>query len=36
MWLRMAPVAQAVLQITEAHIRHGGAGAYYVYLRRTR
>ncbi|SNR36992.1 Smr/MutS family protein [Puniceibacterium sediminis] len=36
MWLRMAPVAQAVLQVTEAHIRHGGGGAYYVYLRRTR
>ncbi len=36
MWLRMAPVAQAVLQVTEAHIRHGGAGAYYVYLRRSR
>lgn len=36
MWLRMAPVAQAVLQVNEAHIRHGGAGAYYVYLRRSR
>ena len=36
MWLRMAPVAQAVLQVSEAHIRHGGAGAYYVYLRRSR
>lgn len=33
-WLRMAPVGQAVLQIAEAHIRHGGTGAYYVYLRR--
>ena len=36
MWLRMPPVAQAVLQVTEAHIRHGGSGAYYVYLRRDR
>ncbi|KMK65401.1 Smr/MutS family protein [Puniceibacterium sp. IMCC21224] len=36
MWLRMPPVAQAVLQIEEAHIRHGGGGAYYIYLRRTR
>lgn len=36
MWLRMPPLAQAVLQITEAHQRHGGAGAYYVYLRRNR
>ncbi|MFZ5963597.1 Smr/MutS family protein [Thalassococcus sp. BH17M4-6] len=36
MWLRMPPVAQVVLQVTEAHIRHGGSGAYYVYLRRDR
>lgn len=35
-WLTMAPVASCVLQVTEAHLRHGGAGAYYVYLRRTR
>ncbi|MCH2093907.1 MAG: Smr/MutS family protein [Rhodobacteraceae bacterium] len=35
-WLKMAPVAQAVLQVTESHVRHGGAGAYYVYLRRNR
>ena len=35
-WLSMPPLAQAVLQITEAHISHGGAGAYYVYLRRHR
>jgi DNA-nicking Smr family endonuclease len=35
-WLAMAPVSTAVLQVTEAHIRHGGAGAYYVYLRRAR
>ncbi len=35
-WLRMAPVAQAVLQVTPAHQRHGGDGAYYVYLRRRR
>ena len=33
-WLSTPPLAQAVLQITEAHISHGGAGAYYVYLRR--
>lgn len=36
MWLSSPPLAQAVLQITEAHISHGGAGAYYVYLRRHR
>jgi len=35
-WLSMPPLAQAVLQITEAHVSHGGAGAYYVYLRRHR
>lgn len=35
-WLRMAPVGQHVLQVTPAHIRHGGEGAYYVYLRRAR
>jgi DNA-nicking Smr family endonuclease len=35
-WLRMAPLSSLVLQITEAHLRHGGAGAYYVYLRRQR
>lgn len=35
-WLSAPPLAQAVLQITEAHISHGGAGAYYVYLRRQR
>ena len=33
-WLRLAPLAPAVLQVTEAHLKHGGAGAYYVYLRR--
>lgn len=35
-WLTMAPVSSCVLQVTESHIRHGGAGAYYVYLRRLR
>lgn len=35
-WLSTPPLAQAVLQITEAHVSHGGAGAYYVYLRRHR
>lgn len=33
-WLRLPPLGQAVLQVSEAHLRHGGAGAYYVYLRR--
>jgi len=35
-WLSTAPLAQLVLQVTAAHARHGGAGAYYVYLRRNR
>lgn len=35
-WLRMAPIGPVVLQVTEAHLRHGGAGACYVYLRRGR
>ena len=34
--LRMPPLGPMVLQISEAHIRHGGGGAYYVYLRRRR
>jgi DNA-nicking Smr family endonuclease len=35
-WLRLSPVAQAVLQVSEAHRKHGGGGAYYVYLRKRR
>ncbi len=35
-WLSMAPLGGLVMQVTESHIRHGGQGAYYVYLRRTR
>ena len=35
-WLRMAPLGALVLQVTDAHLRHGGAGACYVYLRRNR
>ncbi|MDT8857600.1 Smr/MutS family protein [Paracoccaceae bacterium Fryx2] len=33
-WLHMAPLGPAVLQVAEAHLKHGGSGAYYVYLRR--
>jgi DNA-nicking Smr family endonuclease len=36
MWLRMAPMAPLILQVSEAHQKHGGAGAYYVYLKRIR
>lgn len=33
-WLHSSPLREAVLQVTEAHLKHGGTGAYYVYLRR--
>ena len=33
-WLSRPPLSQAVLQVSEAHRKHGGAGAFYVYLRR--
>lgn len=35
-WLRLPPLGPIVLQVSEAHTRHGGGGAYYVYLRRRR
>jgi DNA-nicking Smr family endonuclease len=35
-WLHSAPLKPHVLQIAEAHVKHGGHGAYYVYLRRSR
>ncbi|KJZ19423.1 Smr/MutS family protein [Loktanella sp. S4079] len=35
-WLALPPLNHAILQVTPAHIRHGGHGAYYVYLRRGR
>ncbi|MDC0343608.1 Smr/MutS family protein [bacterium] len=35
-WLSSPPLAQAVMQISPAHVSHGGEGAYYVYLRRQR
>jgi DNA-nicking Smr family endonuclease len=33
-WLRLPPLSAAVQQVREAHLRHGGAGALYVWLRR--
>ena len=33
-WLRLPPLGQVVLQVSEAHLMHGGSGAYYVDLRR--
>ena len=35
-WLSMSPLSGVVLQVSQAHISHGGGGAYYVYLRRQR
>ena len=35
-WLHAMPLKPHVLQIAEAHVKHGGQGAYYVYLRRSR
>ena len=35
-WLSLPPLSSAVLQVTQAHLRHGGGGAYYVYLRKAR
>ncbi|MFV0384994.1 Smr/MutS family protein [Paracoccus sp. (in: a-proteobacteria)] len=33
-WLHQPPLAAVVQQVTAAHYRHGGEGAYYVYLRK--
>jgi DNA-nicking Smr family endonuclease len=33
-WLQLPPLGPVVLQVSEAHLKHGGGGAYYVYLRR--
>ena len=35
-WLAVEPLSSKVLQITNAHVRHGGGGAFYVYLRKKR
>ncbi|WP_458792120.1 Smr/MutS family protein [Yoonia sp. MH D7] len=35
-WMALPPLSQAILQVTPAHLNHGGHGAYYVYLRRSR
>jgi len=33
-WLTSGALRPLVLQVTEAHQKHGGGGAYYVYLGR--
>lgn len=35
-WLSRPPLGSMILHVQPAHHRHGGAGAYYVYLRRAR
>lgn len=35
-WLASGPLRPLVLQVAQAHQKHGGSGAYYVYLRRQR
>ncbi len=35
-WLRTAPLAPHVVGVFQAHAKHGGAGALYVYLKRVR
>jgi len=33
-WLGLPPLSLLVLQVQQSHIRHGGEGAFYVYLKR--
>ncbi|MEO1468967.1 MAG: Smr/MutS family protein [Pseudomonadota bacterium] len=35
-WLRQGPNGRRIVGIYQAHQRHGGAGAFYVYLRKPR
>lgn len=35
-WVSIPPLNRIVLQVSEAHQRHGGSGAFYVYLSRHR
>ena len=35
-WLRSGPFARRIVGIFQAHARHGGAGALYVYLKKDR
>ena len=35
-WLSSPPLSAHVMQVSSAHVSHGGGGAYYVYLRRKR
>ncbi|MDT8345081.1 MAG: Smr/MutS family protein, partial [Thermohalobaculum sp.] len=35
-WLRAGPVGDQIVGVFEAHRRHGGEGAFYVYLKKRR
>jgi DNA-nicking Smr family endonuclease len=35
-WLRASPLGRSIVGIYQAHRRHGGEGAFYVYLKRQR
>lgn len=35
-WLNNADMRPMILEVTPAHAKHGGGGAFYVYLRRQR
>ncbi len=35
-WLAEGPHTARVLRVEPAHVKHGGGGAWYVYLRRQR
>ena len=35
-WLSTPPLSQMVVNVSQAHTRHGGGGALYVYLKRKR
>ncbi|MGB1508947.1 MAG: Smr/MutS family protein, partial [Paracoccaceae bacterium] len=36
LWLASPPFKSKILQVHEAHLKHGGSGALYVYLTRNR
>ena len=35
-WLRASPVGHSIVGIYQAHQKHGGEGAYYIYLKKRR
>ncbi len=35
-WLASPPLSQMIVNVSQAHDRHGGGGALYVYLKRRR